>query len=200
MRRLSLPLLATVASVASASAQSSPAAPRVAPPAEQIAAAVTPLPQPMREGATVLGYSPDRKLVTLREGTNGMICLASDPAGDRFHVACYHKGMEPFMARGRALRAEGVKGEAVDTVRYAEVKAGKLAMPSHPSALYSLTGPPGSFDPANGEVKGARSLYVIYIPFATAESTGIQATPVAGKPWLMSSGTPKAHIMFVPEM
>ena len=47
---------------------------------------------------------------------------------------------------------------------------------------------------------GARPLYVVYIPFATAESTGLSATPAPGTPWIMFPGTPKAHIMFVPDM
>src|SRR2546423_15572374 len=95
--------------------------------AYQIAAAVTALPQEMRAGAAVLGYTTNGKaLVTLREGRNDMVCLAPDPAATAFHAACYHKGMEPFMARGRALRAQGVTGGQVDSVRFAEVKAGKL--------------------------------------------------------------------------
>src|SRR5207253_1233047 len=88
--------------------------------AYQIAAAVTPLPEEMRAGAAVLGYTAIGKpLVTLREGKNDMICLAPDPAATAFHAACYHKAMEPFMARGRSLRATGVTGGQVDTVRFA---------------------------------------------------------------------------------
>src|SRR5207253_637755 len=103
----------------------------------QIAAAVTPLPEEMRAGAAVLGYTAvGKQLVTLREGKNDMICLAPDPAATAFHGACYHEAMEPFMARGRALRATGVTSGQVDTVRFAEVKAGKLRMPTQPSMLY----------------------------------------------------------------
>ena len=102
------------------------------------------------------------------------------------------------MARGRALRAQGVTGERVDSARFAEVKAGRLAMPTQPAALYSLTG--GSYDAAANAAPGARPLYVIYIPGATAESTGIPTQPAQGTPWLMFPGTPKAHIMFVPRM
>ena len=174
--------------------------PTVLPAKQQIAAAVAAAPEEMREGATVLGYSPDARLVTLRKGTNDLICLASDPSAERFHVACYHRSLEPFMARGRALRALGMTRDAVDSVRYAEVKAGKLKMPSHPAALYSLTGPVGSFDASTGTVSGAKPLYVVYIPFATETSTGLSARPMEGIPWIMFPGTPKAHIMFTPSM
>src|SRR4249919_201837 len=76
---------------------------------QQIAAAVLPAPTELRDGATVFGYDGKGKLGVLRQGTGALNCLAPDPTGKDFHVACYHKSMEPFMARGRALRASGVK-------------------------------------------------------------------------------------------
>lgn len=168
------------------------------PVAWQVAAAVTPLPDEQKAGAAVLGYDASGKLVQLRAGTNDMICLAPDPAQKNFHSACYHRAMEPFMARGRALRAQGVKGDRVDTVRFAEVKRGKLKMPTHPAMLYQIFG--GTFDDSTGTVTGGRRLFVTYIPFATEKSTGISAKPSDTAPWLMFPGTPKAHIMFATGM
>ena len=164
-------------------------------PDKQIQAAVSAAPAELRDAAAVLGYKGG-KLVKLREGTGDMVCLASNPTGKQFHVACYHKLLEPFMARGRELRAQGVKDPEVDTVRFKEIKSGKLAMPQTPSALYTLTGPPNSFDAATGKVTGAKWLYVVYIPGATEKSTGITEKPAPGVPWIMYPGTPKAHIMF----
>jgi hypothetical protein len=170
----------------------------IAAPEEQIAAALLPLPAEMRATATVLGYGTDGKLVPLRKGNGGMTCLAHDPKAAQFHVACYHDTMEPFMARGRELRASGVTGSQVDTVRFREAKAGTLKVPSQPASLYSLTG--GSYDAKTGTAPGARWLYVVYIPYATAATTGLSDKPQQGAPWLMFPGTPKAHIMFVPRM
>jgi hypothetical protein len=174
---------------------------RVIPPAEQqIAAAVLAAPKEFRDAATVLGYGPDGHLRELRHGTGALICLANDPAGERFHVACYHRSLEPFMARGRALRARGVKGDRVDSLRFAEVRSGRLHMPARPATLYNLAGPADSFDPATGTAPKAHSLYVIYVPNATGASLGLPEQPVEGVPWIMDPGTPKAHIMFVPKM
>jgi len=171
------------------------------PDAQQIAAAVAPLPTEFRESARVLGYhAGSPKLIELRKGSGPFTCLATDPAAPRYHAACYHQSMEPFMLRGRQLRDQGVKGEKVDTVRFAEVKSGKLVMPKEPAALYQLNGPADVVDPATGEVKGALPTNVIYIPFATSASTGLSAKPVQGSPWIMFPGTPKAHIMLVPKM
>ncbi len=172
----------------------------VPPPAEQIAAAVLPLPADLRATASVMGYNAAGKLTVLRRGSGALNCLASDPRADRFHVACYHKSLESFMARGRALRAEGVKAELVDSVRFREIRRGRLRMPSQPAVLYSLTGKAGSFDAATSTASGARPLFVIYVPGATSASLGISAVPAEGTPWVMSPGTPRAHIMFVPRM
>jgi hypothetical protein len=169
-------------------------------PEQQIALAVLPLPKDLRADATVLGYNATHHLVPLRRGSGSMTCLADDPAeADNFHVACYHNSMEPFMARGRALRAAGVKDAQVDTVRFAEVKSGKLSVPKVPAALWQLNGPMSAVDVTAGTVgPEIRALYVVYIPFATPATTGISATPVPGQPWLMFPGTPKAHIMIIP--
>jgi hypothetical protein len=73
-------------------------------------------------------------------------------------------------------------------------------MPKQPSSLYSLTGDWSTVNTDSLTADGARQLIVIYIPYATTESTGLSDKPTRGTPWLMNAGTPKAHIMFVPEM
>lgn len=192
--RVSWTVLLCCALTASAAAQVT----TIAPAEEQIAAAVLPLPADARAGATVLGYAADGKLTMLRKGTGAMTCLADDPKQAQFHVACYHDSMEPFMARGRELRASGVTGTQVDTVRFREAKAGTLKLPNHPASLYSLTG--GAFDPKTGTAPGARLLYVVYVPYATGATTGLSERPQDNGPWIMFAGTPKAHIMFTPRM
>jgi hypothetical protein len=196
-RQLAACLVAAIIAAPSAAAQT----PTSLPEAQQITAAVLPLPAEFRADARVLGYRADSpRLVPLREGKGPFTCLASDPSVARFHVACYHQSLEPFMARGRELRAEGVKGDAVDSARFREARAGKLALPTQAAALYSLTGDKSSFDPATGTASKARALFVVYMPGATAASTGLSARPAEGTPWIMFPGTPKAHIMFVPRM
>jgi hypothetical protein len=169
--------------------------------AEQIAAATLPLPAELRASATVLGHAtPGAALGTLRQGAGSFVCLAPVPGAERFHAACYHRALEPFMARGRALRTAGTTGDRVDSVRFTEVRAGRLAMPTGPATLYSLTGPAAGYDAAANVARGARALVVVYIPGATEASTGLSTKPQENAPWLMFPGTPKAHIMFTPRM
>jgi hypothetical protein len=191
MRRL-LTLLACVPAVASA--QTSATMP---PKEEQIAAAVLPLPDAMRASARVHGYDASGKFVILREG-KGMVCLAQYPKEPQFHVSCYHESMEPFMARGRELRDGGTSANQVDTVRFAEVKNGKLKMPAGAASLYQIFGK--SYDPKTQTVTEGRRLYVVYVPGATGASTGLPERPHGNDPWLMQAGTPKAHIMFTATM
>ena len=163
---------------------------------KQIKAAVSAAPADMRAGAKVLGYNPDGELVTLREGSNDLICLADDPMVDRFHVACYYKELEPFMERGRQLRREGKTREEVQAARKQEIESGDLPWPEKPMALYSLSASENGYDYSSDQLKSASPLYVVYIPYATEESTGITTKPEGeGAPWLMNPGDPWAHIM-----
>ena len=165
---------------------------------QQIAGAVSAAPEDRRDGATVLGYTDDGQLVTLREGTNDLTCIADQPGDDQFHASCYHNALEPYMARGRALRAEGITGQESLSVRHEEADAGTLAMPEAPAAVYNLRGPMAIYEAETGTVTGGFSFYAVYIPYATAESTGLPTSAGAGAPWIMRPGTATAHIMIVP--
>jgi hypothetical protein len=184
-------LLLLVLSCAAAAQTAVPAAD------EQIAATVLALPEEMRAGAGVLGYDAQGKLVTLRKGQNELLCLADKPGDERFSAACYHKDLEPFMARGRELEAQGIKGgERNEKYRWKEIKEGKLAMPREPRLLYVLSGK--GYDAASGKVLEGAVRWVIYVPFATAESLGLSTKAKRGEPWLMDAGTAGAHIMMTP--
>jgi hypothetical protein len=168
----------------------------------QISFAAETLPAEFRDGATVFLREGDEglDLRLLRQGDGEFICLLTLDL-DRSHAnsACYHASLEPFMARGRELRREG-HGDRVQELRNREIGEGRLAMPALPAALYQRTASPGGWDPATGEVTDAPGFFVIYVPFATAESTGLSTRPARGSPWLMDPGTPRAHIMFQPDM
>lgn len=163
---------------------------------EQVARAVLAAPESLREGATVLGYGGEARdgdpLTVLREGVNGIVCLADDPASDGFHVACYHESMDPYMALGRRLRAGGADRDAVQEARRAAIEAGEIEPPS--AALWSLTAP-ADVDPAAGPGEDARRLTVVYVPYAESDELGLPPRPDGDSPWLMLPGTPWAHIM-----
>lgn len=168
----------------------------IPPPDVQIAGAVLAAPAELRAGAAVLGFDPQGKRVQIREGSNEMVCLASDPAKKTFEVDCYHKDLEPFMARGRALLGEKITGAERNKLRAQEVIDGKLPLPREPRTLYVLTGT--GFDAAAGKVENSYLRWVIYVPFATPQSIGLSTKASDSAPWLMLPGTAGAHIMISP--
>ena len=165
----------------------------------QIKTAVLAAPEGQRENAMVYGYSEKGEFVVLRAGSNEMVCLADDPKQAGLNVSCYHKDLEPFMQRGRDLKKEGKSFKEVFDTREAEVKAGKLMMPKQPTTLFVFSASEEEYKPETGEVTGGNLRYVVYIPYATAESTGLPLKPEApGMPWIMDPGTHRAHIMINP--
>lgn len=167
-------------------------------PEAQIRGALAAAPEDRRAEATVMGWTEGGELTVLREGTNELICLTDEPGDERFHVSCYHRSLEPYMARGRSLKAKGLDGTERLRIRHEEADAGTLQMPSSPAGLYNLGGEIGIFDPDTGRVEGGHWVWSIYIPYATEESTGLPTTPqLAGAPWIMRPGTASSHIMVV---
>jgi hypothetical protein len=157
----------------------------VLPPDIQIKTALLAAPEELRDKAMVYGYSDKGVFIVLRKGENELACLADDPANPGLNVSCYHKSLEPFMERGRQLKKEGKSFQEQFDMREAEVKSGKLKMPSQPATLYVYTAPKEKFNPATGEVTDGYLRYVVYIPYATAESTGLPLQPSApGMPWI----------------
>jgi hypothetical protein len=167
--------------------------------AVQIKLALLAAPPEKRDSATVYGYDANKNLVVIKKGSNELICLASNPDDTGFSVSCYNKNLEPLMQSGRELRKRGIKGKELFDERAKEVKEGSLKMPDGPSTLYVYSADSKDVNKSTGEVKKGYLRYVIYIPFATAESTGLPTKPSSqGMPWIMDAGTYRAHVMIDP--
>lgn len=172
---------------------------KVPSPAVQVKSALLAAPENKRDSATVYGFSESNEMVLLQQGANELICVADDPAQPEFSVACYHKDLHPFMQRGRDLRKTGKKNQEIFEIREKEAKSGELVLPKQPTTLYVLSAKDVDYNRANGEVKNSYLRSVVYIPYATAESTGLPLKPAApGMPWIMHPGTHGAHIMINP--
>ena len=164
----------------------------------QMAGALAAAPPELRAGAAIIGWRSDGTTVRLRDGDNGLICLADDPTREGWSPACYQESLEPYMERGRQLRLEGVSDAAERLrIRWAEADAGTLALPEEPAMVYILAG--DGFDASAGQPINPFLRWVVYIPYATPESTGLPTRPTsADAPWLMYPGEAGAHIMITP--
>src|SRR5690348_3149662 len=132
----------------------------------QIKGAVMAAPGPTAAGAKIYGYNDSKEFVVLRDGTNEMVCIADDPSQEGFSAACYHKDLDPFMARGRELKKQGKNPKQILDQREADVKAGSLVMPKQPTTLYVYYASAADYNAQSGEVKNGAFRYVVYIPYA----------------------------------
>ena len=165
----------------------------------QIKTATLAAPEEDRDAAMVYGYNENGDMVVLREGTNNLVCLADDPNRKGISVSCYSKKLDPFMARGRELQAEGKEMMEVREIRKKEAEDGNLKLPDSPSMTYILTGEDEDYNKETGALENSHMRYVIYMPYATTEETGLPDKPhLPGMPWLMDPGTHRAHIMITP--
>jgi hypothetical protein len=165
----------------------------------QIKMAVLAAPEDQRAAATVYGIDSKGEIILLRKGSNQTVCLGDDPSREGLSVSCYHISAQPFMERGWALRKAGKNAQEIFDIREVEAKSKKLKLPDSGSLLNALVADEKDVNWTTGEVKNTYTRSVIYIPWATAKSTGLPLKPAGpGLPWIMDPGTHRAHIMINP--
>ena len=165
-------------------------------PEAQIAAALLPLPEALRAGAGVRGYTPSLTPIMLREGSNTMVCTGDLPGDDRFDVRCYDREFLRVIDRSRELRRAGLEGTTADRRLNQEIEEGILHLPDHPTAGYRMLGPIQDFDPeTNVAAPCIEKWQSIHFPYRTAEELGLPTTPEGTLPYVMSSGSWWSHVM-----
>ena len=85
--------------------------------------------------------------------------------------------------------------------KYGGIGNASNVVPTQAAALWAMDGPMSGVDAAAGTVTDAiKPRYSVYMPGATAATTGLSDQVNLKGPWLMDAGTPKAHIMFTATM
>ena len=174
-----------------------PAAPCLGQPRDQIAAAVVPLPAALRESATVVRMNAAGQPETLRNGSNGMVCIADKPSDEVFDVRCYRESFIHVVYRTFQLGANVASPKVA-----AEIEAGKLKLSNEPTAGFRCLGPTSSYDPATHSVTGkGRCWESVHFPFRTAREVGFpdeNEVPEGLRqtiPYVMASGSYWSHVM-----
>lgn len=167
------------------------------PSSSTIAAAVLPLPEQLRPGATVVRLNTSLQPEVLRQGKNGMVCIADGPTDDAFDVRCYREPFISVVYRAFQL-GYGVSGEKVG----AEIKSGKLQLSNEPTAGYRCLGPIAGYDASRQSINSQIECWQsIHFPFRTAAEIGIpdeRDVPESQQrelPYVMASGTYWSHVM-----
>jgi hypothetical protein len=162
-----------------------------------IAAAVLPLPEQLRPGATVVRLNTSLQPEVLRQGKNGMVCIADRPNDDAFDVRCYRDTFIPVVYRAFQLGYQ-VDGEKVA----GEIKSGKLQLSNEPTAGYRCLGPIAGYDASRQSINSQIECWQsIHFPFRTAAEIGLpdeRDVPESQQrelPYVMASGTYWSHVM-----
>jgi len=156
-----------------------------------VAQALTPLPEDLRDGATVVTYDPDTGARNvLRQGTNFVECQPKNP--DTGFTRCHSTASAPRRDLEAQLRAEGKSNEEVGAALAAAVEDGSLPERAQGEMRYRIYDEPDRI----------QHLWVMSLPGVTQEQIGVSTTAqrdssLAGQglPWLMRDGTPGAHVM-----
>ena len=182
MRSLALLIPAVLGLPVSSQAQSQPVDP--------VAQAVLALPDTLRDKATVVLYQEGDRAV-LRQGTNGLTCVADQPGDTRLTLLCYPTSIDSYMHRQEELQAEGIHGAELRAVLGAEVRSGQLYLPMGAMLRYVS----GTINPESGVPDSVRVWSEMFFPFANAAELGIPEFNAGRDPWMMSAGTVVAHVM-----
>ena len=157
-------------------------------PAEIIERALAAAPNRAREGAAVIQWNPDHTYVTLKEGTNRLVCYdrSGEPGRQPFAVQCTSVGNLDRVAQNRRFEAESENGQAMQVMLDAAEADGTRVKPEYGSVWISMNGP---------DQASARIHTTIAVPGATTASTGLPDNRGEGGAWIMAAGTTTAHIM-----
>src|SRR6478672_950643 len=162
--------------------------------AQLISSALTPLPAQLRNGATVVHFVPSPPhMETVRQGSNGITCIADNPVDDRLETMCYRDSFLPVLYRGFEVGEAQVE---------AEIKSGKLQLSRDPTAGYRCSGPIAGYDAATGKTDSTIECWQsIHNPYRTAAEIGVPDESELPEdqqkdiPYVMSGGTYWSHVM-----
>jgi hypothetical protein len=158
--------------------------------AEEITQATLPLPDDLRAEATVYKYDAKTgERIWLRKGTNFAECM---PRGADDFTWCYNRATAARRDFSAKLRSQGRSEKEIQDAVAAATRDGTLKPAPFGTMSYRLY----------GKKDRIQLLWVLSVPGATPESIGVsegsqrdEAIGGDGRPWLMLSGTPGAHIM-----
>ncbi len=157
---------------------------------DPIEQAVLPLPDSLKDAATVVHYDPETgERNVLRKGTSVIECQTRDP--DTEFIRCYHEQRGPEYDLRAKLTAEGLPSDEIN----ARVEAARAAgtIPARPFALdYRVY----------EDDDRIKYLWILRMPNTMSEDLGMSTasqrdSSLAGRglPWMMREGTPNAHLM-----
>jgi len=169
---------------------------------DEIRFAVLPLPEQLRDAATVMRMDSTHRPVVVRQGSNGMVCMRVVPGEAAWDARCYEATIARLIFRAGELVMSGTRVDSLGPRIQAEVRAGSLALPPQPAAAYRALGPRDAYDPETGVATARMEIWQsLHVPFATAEAMGLPDESTlsdaqrARTAYVVSSGTWWSHVV-----
>ena len=157
---------------------------------DRVAHAKLPLPEDLKDGASVITYNESGERQVLHEGSNMIECRARDESSG--FTRCYHEDVGGEMDIRAKLTAEGKSNEEIGAAIDAARENGSVNTGVFGSIAYRLY---------ENDDK-LKLLWVLRLPNATSAGLGMpigsqRDNALAGKglPWMMREGTASAHLM-----
>lgn len=145
-------------------------------------------PQRIRADAAVVGWNADGSRVTLREGTNGVVCWdqSDEPRKRAFASRCSSEGNLPRVEQNRAWIMSGESQADVQAMMDEAEQSGSRKVSEYGSVYYSIN----TDDPENASIHTTISM-----PFATSDTMEVPSDRTNAGVWIMGAGTSGAHLM-----
>ena len=141
-----------------------------------------------RDDATVVKWTADHTYMTIKEGTNQIVCYSRADQRDRppFAVQCTSLANLDRVAQNRRFRAESTDAEGERALVAAAAQNGSRVKAEYGSWFRSM----------NGQDRASAGVHTtIAMPGATATSTGFPDNREQGGAFIMAAGTTEAHLM-----
>ena len=149
--------------------------------AAKIASAMSAAPKQISAGATIAEIGADGKMVTLRAGTNGWMCMPDDPSSPKPDPVCADKAWQQWFGAWMAKKPPMVK----------QVGIAYMLMGSNDA---SNTDPFATKPPPGAERISTPAHTMVLVP-DPKQLDAFPTDPKNGGPFVMFKGTPYAHLM-----
>lgn len=145
-------------------------------PSDPIASAMTAAPASLAKDAAIIAPNPDGTMKMLREGTNGFTCMPGGPTNPVGFPMCMDANGANWMAAWRERRPPSADAAGL---------------------IYMLSVSPGAAQKSNASSACVRSgphIMIVGSP-TLVKSYAASAQPGGKAPFVMSAGTPYAHLI-----
>lgn len=145
-------------------------------------------PARLRADATVVAWRDDGSRVTLRGGTNGLVCWdqSDEPRKRTYASRCTSEGNLPRIEQNRQWILSGKSQAEVQAMMEEAERNGTREVSEFGSVYYSV----------NSETMEDANIHTtISVPYATTHLLNLPSERTDAGVWIMGAGTSGAHLM-----